>query len=87
MTSLLYFIYILIQVSLNSKKLDNFEIYRKSLLKNVQDGISRPLGSQEIQKTKMVSVSVRISISKSINPRRVSVSVKTKTYQFNSIFA
>ena len=27
------------------------------LLKNVQDGISRPLGSQEIQETKVATVS------------------------------
>ena len=29
---------------------------RKGLLKNVQDGISRPLGSREIQKTKVETV-------------------------------
>ena len=29
---------------------------RKGLLKNVQDGVSRPLGGQEIQKTKVGTV-------------------------------
>ena len=29
---------------------------QKGLLKNVQDGISRPLGSREIQKTKVETV-------------------------------
>ena len=29
---------------------------QKGLLKNVQDGISRPLGSQEIQETKVATV-------------------------------
>ena len=31
---------------------------RKGLLKNVQDGVSRPQGSQEIQKTKVETVLV-----------------------------
>ena len=33
-----------------------FKSARKGQLKNVQDGISRPLGSREIQKTKVETV-------------------------------
>ena len=52
-TSLQYFANISAQIKPNNKQLDIFEIYTKGLLKNVQDGISRPLGSREIQKKKV----------------------------------
>ena len=36
--------------------MDIFRIYMEGLLKNVQDGISRPLDSRETQKTKVLTV-------------------------------
>ena len=50
MTSLQYFGNIMLQISPNSNKLDIFELYTERAVENVQDGISRPLESQEIQK-------------------------------------
>ena len=50
MTSLQYFGNIMLQISPNSNKLDIFELYTERAVENVQDGISRPLESREIQK-------------------------------------
>ena len=33
--------------------MDIFKIYTERAVENVQDGISRPIGSREIQKTKV----------------------------------
>ena len=44
------------QISSNNRKLDIFEIYTKRAIENVQDGISRPLGSREIQEIKVATV-------------------------------
>ena len=52
--SLRYFANISFHISPNNKKLDLFVIYTKWVLKIVQDGISRLLGSREIQKNKSV---------------------------------
>ena len=41
-----------------NKKMEFFKSTRKGQLNNVQDGISRPLGSREIQKTKVEIVLV-----------------------------
>ena len=40
-------------LGLSLAKIDIFKIYTKGLWENVKDGISRPIGSQEIQKTKV----------------------------------
>ena len=43
-------------ISPNNKKLDIFKICTKWAVENVQDGISMPIGSLEIQKTKVYTV-------------------------------
>ena len=43
-------------VSSNNRKLDIFKIYTKRAVENVQDVISRPLGSQEIHEIKVPTV-------------------------------
>ena len=48
------------------------ESTQKGLLKNVQDGVSRPLGSREIQKTKVETVLVdqtNVNIVLQISPQ------------------
>ena len=52
MISQQYFANISVQITPNNKKLDIFKIYTK----NVQDGISTPIGSREIQKTEVDTV-------------------------------
>ena len=56
MTALQYFGSIRVNISPKHKKRTLLKSTQKRLLKNVQDGISRPLGSQEIQKTKVERV-------------------------------
>ena len=51
-TSLWHFGNILVKISPNNKKIIFLKSTQKGLLKNAQDGISRPLGSREIQKNK-----------------------------------
>ena len=53
MTSLKYFVNIFVKILPNNNKMDIFKSIRKGLLKNVQDGISRPIESREIKKTKV----------------------------------
>ena len=56
MTSMQYFGNILVKISPNNNKMDIFRIYMERAIKNVEDGISRPLGSREIQITKVCTV-------------------------------
>ena len=53
MTSQQCFTVILILISSNNKKVDILKSTQKGLWENVKDGISRPIGSREIQKTKV----------------------------------
>ena len=55
-TSLWYFANISVHISPNNKKLKFLKSTQNGLLKNVQDEISRPLGSREIHKTKAETV-------------------------------
>ena len=41
-----------VKIALNDIKNDIFEIYTERTVENVQDGISRTLGSREINKSK-----------------------------------
>ena len=54
MMSRLYFTNISVKILPNNIKMDIFEIYTEGLLKNVQDGISRPIGSREIHKARRI---------------------------------
>ena len=54
MTSLLYFGDISVHISPKDKNLMCLESTLNGLLKNLQDGISKPLGSQEIQEKKLL---------------------------------
>ena len=51
-----YFCNILVKILSNNNKIDIFIIYTERAIKNAKDGISRPLGSREIQKTKVCTV-------------------------------
>ena len=50
-----YFSNILVKISQNNNKMDILESTQKGLLKNVKDGISRPLESREIKKKGLYS--------------------------------
>ena len=56
---------------------------RKGQLKNVQDGISRPLGSQEIQKTKVERVLLdTLYINKGLEQKKVEIFWGTPPFSF-----